>query len=244
MHFQPLGTLPDRLDLPGDALHLWHLPLAAPAEQVVRAARHLAPDEIARADRFHFDRNRTAFILARSNLRAILAAYIGTAPDAVAFRFGDKGKPFLDGPGPQFNLSHSAAQGLIAVAPVPVGVDVECIRTVRDARAIAERFFSPAERTALATIPDSGLDEAFFTAWTRKEAFIKWSGDGLSMSLDGFDVSLRPGEPARILAVGGDPRQGEAWSLFDLRPAPGIVGAVVLPRGDWLVSAWCADFRF
>ncbi|WP_114857706.1 4'-phosphopantetheinyl transferase family protein [Azospirillum brasilense] len=195
----------------------------------------LSPDEAARAARFATEELRTRCVLRRGLLRHRLGRVTGRDPAALAFAYGPMGKPSLPG-GPAFNLADCKDHVMIAIAPhetVELGVDVERLRRLPDAAGIAERFFAPEERAAFAALPDTLRDEAFLNGWTRKEAFIKATGQGLSTPLDRFAVELVPGRPARLLSLDGALEAGRAtdWSLFDLRPAPGLVGALAV-RGD------------
>jgi 4'-phosphopantetheinyl transferase len=262
--FAPAPAPPSRPPAAGE-IHLWAVPLDPPPEREAALRLLLAADELARADRFRFDRHRRRFAVGRGRLRELLGGYLGVAPAVLAFGYGEKGKPVLAGPpaavggGLAFNLSNSHELALVAVAAggeprggagadpgggaapgarpaIELGVDVEHLRPMPDALAIAERYFSPAERRVLAAVPAAQRDEAFFNCWTRKEAYLKAIGDGLSVPLDRFDVTLAPGQPARFLALDGDPGRAARWSLFHLRPAPGYVGALAVPgAGRWLL---------
>ena len=202
----------------------------------------LSPDEAARAARFATEELRARCVLRRGLLRHLLGRVLGRDPATLAFAYGPMGKPSLPG-GPAFNLADCKDHVLIAIAPhetVELGVDVERLRRLSDATGIAERFFAPEERDAFAALPEALRDEAFLNGWTRKEAFIKATGQGLSTPLDRFAVELVPGRPARLLSLDGALEAGRAtdWSLFDLRPAPGLVGALAV-RGD----GWRPVFR-
>ncbi|WP_454017354.1 4'-phosphopantetheinyl transferase family protein [Azospirillum sp. Marseille-Q6669] len=206
----------------------------------------LSPDEAARAARFATEELRTRCALRRGLLRHLLGRVMGRDPASLVFAYGPMGKPSLPG-GPAFNLADCKDHVLIAIAPatarsatVELGVDIERLRSVADAAGIAERFFAPEERAAFAALPEALRDEAFLNGWTRKEAFIKATGQGLSTPLDRFAVELTPGRPARLLSLDGALEAGRAtdWSLFDLRPAPGLVGALAV-RGD----GWRPVFR-
>jgi len=189
----------------------------------------LSDDERGRADRFVRPRDRNRFIVGRGRVREILADYAGLAPDALLFSYGPQGKPVLRG-GPVFNLSHSDGWAALAVAPhardgnFQLGVDIEAHRPVEDG--VASRFFSDREYAALCALPTDDWMAGFLRCWSRKEAVIKAAGTGLSTPLDSFDVSLTPGELARIEQVSGDLAPVEAWSLVHLDLAPGFVGAV------------------
>ncbi|MBK3801003.1 4'-phosphopantetheinyl transferase superfamily protein [Azospirillum brasilense] len=197
----------------------------------------LSPDEAARTARFATEELRTRCALRRGLLRHLLGRVTGRDPASLAFAYGPMGKPSLPG-GPAFNLADCKDHVLIAIAPcatVELGVDVERLRRLPDAAGIAERFFAPEERDAFAALPDALRDEAFLNGWTRKEAFIKATGQGLSTPLDRFAVELTPGRPARLLSLDGALEAGDAtdWSLFDLRPAPGLVGALAVHGDGW-----------
>ena len=230
---------------PGE-IHLWTIPLEPPPERVAALRRLLTADETARADRFHFDHHRRRFTVGRGALRELLAAYLDAAPDDLHFVYGEKGKPFLDGPAAagddlRFNLSNSHELALVAVGVGrELGVDVEHLRPMPDGEQIAERFFSRTERLELAGLPASRRDEGFFNCWTRKEAYLKAMGDGLTVALDRFDVTLAPSQPPRLLALDGSAQAAARWSLLDLHPAPGYVGALAIPDpGPWRLRGWC-----
>lgn len=253
---------PAEMDTPGDAnndpvcqwpapsahppcdcneVHVWCRNLA-----VSDAERHLlegwlSPDEIVRSQRFRFDRDRMRFIVRRATLRALLGSYIGAEPDAIAFTYGARGKPVLGPPFDagiiDFNMSHSNGLGLFAFTRErQIGVDVEAIRALDDADIIARRFFTAPENAALNSVVTSQRADAFYNCWTRKEAFVKATGEGLQRPLDSFVVSLVPGEPARLLSsADGDV---DAWSLQSVTPAPGFVGAVAARGADWTLRCW------
>lgn len=196
----------------------------------------LSADERARADRFQFDRDRDRFAAARATLRLMLALYLGDEPRGYEFGYGEQGKPFLAGAfaasGLEFNVSH--AQGLAAYAFAcerRVGIDVEGVRPVADAHEIAERFFSPREAEQLGGLRDEEKPEAFFNVWTRKEAFVKAVGEGLSYPLDRFEVSL--GSSGRLVNIEpGSTARGE-WSLCELEAPSGYAAAVAAGGVDW-----------
>lgn len=201
----------------------------------------LSAEESARAALYRFARDRQRFLAGRALLRALLGRYLGVEPAEVRLRQGPRGKPALerqeDPGGLRFNLSHSDGLALYAVTRGrEVGVDVERVRPDVEWERLAERFYSPAEVTALKSLalsrhpeaPALACARAFYSAWTRKEAYLKAKGEGLAASLDSFTVSLAPGEPPRLLDVEGDPGETSRWSLRELLPAPGFVGALAV----------------
>lgn len=228
--------------LEADAVHVWRIALAVPdAEQADRVAV-LSPDEVARAARFHFERDRRRWTAARGAVRAVLAGYAGIPAASLTFRVGPHGKPALDGPaacaGLEFNVSHSGDLALCAVTRVrAVGVDVEAIRPDFATDEVARRFFAPAEVAALEALPPGERVEAFFACWTRKEAYIKARGTGIALGLDRFEVSLAPNAPAALLVTHDEPAAAERWRLVALAPGEGYAGALVTD-GPARVDRW------
>jgi 4'-phosphopantetheinyl transferase len=175
----------------------------------------------------------------RVTLRALLARYLRVAPRDITFTYGPNGKPALapgyGGDRLSFNLSHSEHIAVMAVAlDRAIGIDVEMIKPLDDFESIASRFFTGRENIALRAVPPAGRLRAFFNCWTRKEAVVKASGEGLSRPLDSFEVSLAPDEPARLLAWTEIDPQSE-WSLQAFTPEVGFTAAVAAPGTDWKV---------
>ena len=142
----------------------------------------------------------------------------------------------------EFNVAHSGERVLIAFARgKPVGVDIERLRPMPDAESIAIRFFSASEAAALRLVDPRQKAETFFNCWTRKEAYVKAIGDGLSVPLDRFDMTLLPGEEARLLAVDGEPAKAATWALRYLRPGTGYVGALAIQEHGRRVDSWELD---
>lgn len=195
----------------------------------------LAPEEKARAERFYFPRHRRQFIVARGRLRRTLGEQLAVAPERLVFAYGPHGKPELAWPartGLDFNLSHAGERALLAwTGAGAIGVDIERLRPVTPG--LAQRFFAAEEAEALAALPVAEQEAAFFRCWTRKEAYLKALGSGLARPLEGFVVSLAPGQPARLLAVRGDPEEARHWRLEHLDPAPGYCAAIALRRAAW-----------
>lgn len=195
----------------------------------------LGPDERERAHSFHFPEDWQRYVYGRGLLRWLLGSYLELDPAALKFTYSEHGKPELAAglsPRPlHFNLSHSGTKLLLAFAwERRVGADVEQVTGNRDLEQIAKRFFSPAERTALLALEGNTRKEAFYLCWSRKEAFLKAVGDGLSMPLDQFDVAVHPGKPAALLATRPDPTEAERWEMHGVDMGPGYAAAVVLER--------------
>ncbi|MBK9945434.1 MAG: 4'-phosphopantetheinyl transferase superfamily protein [Kouleothrix sp.] len=218
-------------------VHVWRVALDWPAPASL--VQLLAADERQRAERFHFERDRTHFVVGRATLRILLGRYLGRPPEQLQFSYNAYGKPALPGAGPAFNLAHAHGLALYAFSwGRALGVDLEYIRGDIEAEQIAERFFSPAERAALAQLPVAERRQAFFSCWTRKEAYIKAHGLGLALPLDQFDVSLAPGAPARLLATHTDPADAARWSLCALAPGPGWAAALAVAGHAWQLRCW------
>lgn len=211
---------PVRIDL-----WLWDLDIDAAA--AARSRKRLTAPEQARADRFVHARDKVRFIAGRARLREILATYTGADPAGLPLREGPHGKPIVPG-GPGFNLSHAAGRAALAICQdpaLPLGVDIEGARTIEPG--VADRAFAPEERAALAKTPPDAWHGAFFRGWTRKEALVKATGEGLTADLTSFAVSLNA--PARVERIDGD--RPADWRLYDFQPAPGLAGAIAAMTG-------------
>lgn len=191
----------------------------------------LSPEERERAARFHFPLHRQHFIACRGMLREILSGYLEMAPAEVRFSYNSYGKPATEGSTVRFNVSHSGGWALFAVTEArEVGIDIERIDPRAAQDQIPERFFSPWEVAQLRSLPATQQTDAFFRCWTRKEAYIKARGLGLSLPLNSFDVTLAPGEPAALLRGGGN------YALEELPAPPGFAAAVAAEGSDWAVA--------
>jgi 4'-phosphopantetheinyl transferase len=224
---------PEFLSLAQDDVHVWRAPLDVAPSTVDALTLTLTPDELQRANRFRFYKGRLDFIVARGGLRAILGRYLQKDPRELRFEYASHGKPELAHnlvePALRFNLSHAHRLALYAIClGREVGIDIEWIRPEFPGEEVAKSFFSRGEVLALSSLPGGQQTEAFFNCWTRKEAYIKARGEGLSIPLEKFEVSLAPGEPARLLKVDGDPDETARWTLSELIPGPGYVSALAV----------------
>ena len=234
---------PENLAPETDVVHAWLASLSVKASTVQRLRQLLTADEICRAERFYFPKDRDHFIVARGVLRRILGRYLDTEPSRLRFCYSAYGKPALDaafgGGALRFNVSHSHRAALYGVSRGrEVGIDLERIRPDFADDRVAERFFSSREVAALRSLPRSMQRDAFFNCWTRKEAYIKARGEGLSLPLDKFDVSLVPGEPAALLATRGDSLGASRWSLQKLEPGSGYVAALAVEGDACRLKCW------
>ena len=241
----PWQPPPSHLKLALDELHVWRVSLANPPFPMALLWRQLNPEELTRAQHYRFERDRRRFVIARGMLRVILARYTGIAPAAIQFEYSDHGKPRLPAyPDIAFNASDSGELMALGVARNRlVGVDIEKVREDFAGLEIADRFFSPREVAVLRSLSPIEQRYAFFRCWTRKEAFIKAIGEGLSFPLHQFDVTLRPGAPALLLRVEGDPNAPERWWMSDFPIVPDYAGAIMAekPITTTLYWAWEND---
>jgi 4'-phosphopantetheinyl transferase len=224
---------PPELVLLKNELHVWQYNLFQ--SDTNSLFETLSSDEKQRARRFYFDRDRIAYVSCRGMLRTLVGKYVQADPASLSFDYTSYGKPLLPSgstgakSGLVFNISHSNALALFAFAiGRDVGVDVEFVRPGVAKELIAERFFSTRETEKLRSLPAGEQAAAFFRCWTRKEAFIKARGDGLSLPLDQFDVTLGPGEPAALIRTDFDPSQVHRWTFYDLNLNSDYAGAVAL----------------
>ena len=214
--------------LEAGTVHVWRISLDQQDETLERFRRTLEPEELDRAGRFHFEKHRRHFVVARGFLRSVVARYLETQPESLRFAYGEYGKPALASEHVlRFNLSHSHEVALLAVAlDAELGVDVEHIRADFASEDIARRFFSRTEVQIFNALPAEQRVAAFFRCWTRKEAYIKAIGKGLSQALDEFDVTLAPDIPAALLrAQDDDPSR---WLLSDIDAGAGYAAALAI----------------
>ena len=237
-------TLESELLLEEKDIHVWRAALDSPAINIQGLYQTLSIDERARAEGFHFQKDKNRFVVRRGMLRMILGCYLSVEPSRVRFCYGRHGKPKLADTSAKrtlfFNVSDSGGLALYAFSHdcQQIGVDIEHVRDIPEMDQIAEKFFTVRENAVFHALPKSKKKEAFFNCWTRKEAFIKAIGDGLSWPLDKFDVSLVPGEPARLLRIEGDLKRASRWSIQELKPSSGFVGAFAIERRSWQLHCW------
>jgi 4'-phosphopantetheinyl transferase len=233
---------PEHLLLPENEVHVWRAELELPRLLLEKLDSSLSSDEKERAVRFHFDKDRRHFTAGRGILRVLLGSYLRSAPGEIEFSYTNYGKPFLarcDGRSLRFNVSHSEGLALFAFSENrEVGIDVEQMNPKLEEEHIAARFFSQSEVSSLRRLPQHMRIEAFYNCWTRKEAYIKGVGKGLSLPLDSFDVSLHPDEPASLLGIRDDSESLFRWTLHSLEPGSGYKGAIVAEGNDWVLRCW------
>ena len=231
-------TIPRPLALHADEVHVWRAGLDVDPARLRCWRETLSTEELARAERFHSPLHRDRYTAGRGILRSLLARYLGAPAGDFRFCVNAHGKPALDFGGGSvelhFNLTHSHNVALFAFTlSGEVGVDVEYIRPSHREMDLAERFFSPQEVDVLRTLPKSSQREMFFHCWTRKEAYIKARGAGLSINLASFTVSLAPDTCTHLPITGHDGPEAGRWCLRPLAPGEGYVGAVAAEGADW-----------
>lgn len=200
-------------ELPESVVEVWEAGLDLAADELQTLNRLLSPAERDRASRFHFERDRRRFTAARGRLRQLLGRYADAPPGAVVIETGASGKPFTRGePSLEFNLAHSDNRAVFAFARAPVGIDAERIRPLPDLLATAARLFAPGEHEAVRHLTGASLEDMFFMCWTLKEAYLKATGDGLSVPLSAFHMRLNRSEP-RMLSCDRDPEEPSRWQF-------------------------------
>jgi 4'-phosphopantetheinyl transferase len=234
---------PANANLLHNDVHVWCAWLDQSIPSLEWLTQTLSMDELMRAERFQFEQHRHRFIIGRGLLRTILGYYLTIEPGQLHFCYGRYGKPALaEMPGPstlRFSLTHADGLALYAVTrDRELGVDLEHIRPIAETEQIVDRYFSDREKAAFRALTADKKQAAFFTYWTCKEAYLKASGEGLNRPLNQIDVSLIPGEPARLLSVDGDVNVASRWTLQELRPVPGFVAALVVEGQGWRLSCW------
>ena len=229
-------------------VHVWRLLLNEHYSQVESLKEFLSEDELLRSGKFHFEKDQNSFIIARGILRMILGGYLGMKPNELSFEYTSSGKPVLvhnNGDDKiSFNLSHSTDVVLYAVTlNRNVGIDVESIRDTVDVVQIANRFFSASEIQSLDCIPEKQRPEKFFQYWTRKEAFLKATGEGVSFPMEQCNVSLVNGNFLSPIELYGENSENSRWYVRDLFPGDGYVAAIAIEGNDSDVSCWHYSFE-
>jgi 4'-phosphopantetheinyl transferase len=228
--------------LPPDHVHVWRATLQQTEPELSRLIQVLSSSERARADRFYFEADRKRHIIGRGLSRVLLGQSLGIPASALEFEHNEHGKPALRRdihPPLSFNISHSGDLVLVATAAGrSLGIDVERMQPTMATAEIAARFFSVQERATLAALPADERCAAFFACWTRKEAYLKARGDGLSLPLDQFDVAFAPGETPRLLQTRHDPAEASRWTLYAFDPGHGCQAALAVEGSGHRLRLW------
>jgi 4'-phosphopantetheinyl transferase len=227
-------------ELKSDDVHIWRADLSIDKLTESGWTDCLSADEIERAARFKSPPDMRIFCVARTMLRIVLATYMDCRPEQLEFGYTNTRRPFLLGHDQmQFNISHSGSRVLIGVTRKhDIGVDVEKMHAGFEVSDIARRFFSAAERAVIEGLPIEQRFQAFFDCWTRKEAFLKATGDGLFRDLDSFDVSVSPNELPQLLATRPDSREVDGWEFMLPDPGAGYAAAVIVRSSGTSLQYW------
>ena len=223
-----LDNFPKKLNLTDNEVHIW---IANLDQIILRGDEERLPlSERIRADKYHYQIHKNRYIIQHTLLRLIIGHYQGIGFFEGEFYLGEHRKPYLSGINGKdticFNISNSDSMGIFAFSKnLEIGVDIELVRDIPEMDKIVEQFFSAKEKDFLRSLPENRKKKAFYSCWTRKEAFLKAIGDGLVQSLDKFDLDLIPGELTRILRMGEDSKIESRWFIQNLKPAPNYVGA-------------------
>jgi len=232
IHWQK-STVPPQLQ--AGELHIWKIELDYDSGHWQPLMALLSNDEQIKADRFRFEKLRLRYIAGRVALRKLLGGYIGCAPEALIFVYNDYGKPSLQkvDSGLCFNVTHSGETMLAAFAlNSKIGIDIEAIQQNIDCMDICQRWFSVQESNALRDLPEEERIGAFFRVWTRKEAYIKARGIGLSYPLNRFSVSLDETAPA-LLEHQDCSQEMKLWQIYNIEVSSAYSAAVVLEAARW-----------
>jgi 4'-phosphopantetheinyl transferase len=204
-------------------IHVWRYEPADSEPSIL-----LSDDERQRAARFVFEKDRRFFAACRSALRVLLGRYLERRAEEISFVYSERGKPRVAGEGDlRFNVSHSGGLAVFAFTlGCELGADVEMVRPVPEMDHIAQRFFCQEEYNELVNLPEDEKPDAFFRCWTRKEAYIKATGDGLSAPLDQFRVTFGAQHDARFVHINHDRTKAAQWTLQTLQLDSPFVGAL------------------
>jgi 4'-phosphopantetheinyl transferase len=239
---------PEFLLLKNDEVHVWRISLKVTPYHVRMLEQLLSADELEKAARFHFHKDRDHFIVARGTLRSIVGKYLKMPPDKLKFYYGSHGKPSLEektNPGMiQFNISHSKGLALCAVAHRrEVGVDLEFIHADHSFGCVAEQFFSKREAAALNSCSEHLRLKLFFKLWTRKEACLKAQGKGLTVDLNKIDVCSVEEDACSLIQLNENALENTELSLTDLDIEGDYAAAVAAEGNDWALKCWQWDTR-
>ncbi len=220
-------------DLRPGIVAVWRVFLDAGARQVGEFASMLPACELAEATRLATPTHRNRFLVARGARRAVLARYLNCPPEQLRFDIGPFGRPTVRGdtgrPLLRFNQSRSAHLALIAVTlQHDVGIDIEKIRLALADPEVARRCFARNESRELLRLPSHLWPQGFFGCWTRKEAYLKATGQGLSYPLSAFEVTASPTRDAALIAHREDPKEIDRWRMHTYWPAPDFIASVAV----------------
>jgi 4'-phosphopantetheinyl transferase len=231
-----------QLALRAGQVDCWAVPaVTAPPHDAL--LKLLSAGELDRAARFHFERDRVRYISRHAALRLLLSRYLKMEPQSLVFSEEANGRPVLahTGAGLHFNLSRSGDLALLAVSPAAaVGVDVEEMRNIPDLIQVARHHFAAVEFDNLNRLSSENQLAGFYAIWTRKEAFVKAMGTGLSYPLSAFTTGRTDQPP--VLQIGDVPQ--DDWTMADLAPGEGYAGALAIGQPGISIRCLTADWAW
>jgi 4'-phosphopantetheinyl transferase len=218
------------VDLKPNTLHIWSLNFVVDDEAYNRYHSFLSKDEKERASRFKFYKDKRCYVVTKGVLRLLSGRYLNTDAKAIEFEYEKYGKPKLKhNTNLNFNVSHSGDLAIIGfVHNHTIGVDIEKIKNDFDTFEIASSCFSKHEIDALHKISKQEQHKAFYRCWTRKEAFIKAKGSGLSFPLDEFSVSLESDLDADVVWTKWNTDEKDQWKLTSFIPSEDYIAATIV----------------
>jgi len=220
----------------GNEIHIYRSSLESTADKLTESESLLSPDELQKAYRYKFEKDRDHYIAGRALLRRILGKYLNQSPDNIIFSYSEKGKPYIKESLVKFNLAHSGGKAVFAIAEnTEVGIDIEYMRELPDAIHIAKRFFSDEEVNVLLKVSEDEIRTAFFNCWTRKEAFIKAVGEGLSYPLKDFTVTIIPGVNPEIKWIKDKDDEVKEWSLVNIQTDQNYVSSLAVKAAEVII---------
>jgi 4'-phosphopantetheinyl transferase len=231
-HKQSLSPIPSQ-PLADSDIHVWCASLNVSPQDLSYYRSILSKDEVGRAMRFVFEKDRSHYIAGRGLLRVILGSYLDLEPAQLEFAYGPHGKPALNlrltDKVFEFNLSHSKDRAFYAFNwNRRVGVDIEYLIPMADMDDFAEQFFTPRESAWINALSGKQKEDAFFKTWTCKEAFLKANGSGLAVPINQVEISLEIEETVELISIGDDKEQIANWRLEMFNPFPGYQAALAV----------------
>ena len=237
--YSPKLRLPN---LPASEVHVLVFDLVSSAAHITALREHLSPDEVARAEAFHFPIHAERFATTRGMLRCLLSQYVDLQPSEIEFAYNSTGKPSLasgnsEENNVQFNVSHSNDQCLIAFSRgMEIGADIESSgRDFSNMDLLAGRCLSDEDLARFLGLEESAKRDAFFRFWTRKEAMLKAIGVGLGHPLKSFDVSFLANEPVRLVRSDETFGDADSWSLQEIEVSSEYRAAIAFRSRDHVV---------
>lgn len=221
---------------------VWKAEISLQLEDIDWLYERLSNEERKRSDKYYFIQDRHRYILGHAMLRIILGYYLSVPPEQLAFGSNKFGKPYLsmsyfENEKVNFNISHAGDIVAIAITRMgEVGIDVERIREFNNSDQFVKRIFAKSEISDFQSLKRSDKNEAFFNCWTRKEAFIKALGTGLSFPLDRFSTTIKPCQKACLLQIDDPSIKVSDWSMIVFKPRHGYAGALVVKAQNPIVA--------